>query len=52
MKTNENNSVVEDIWMNTQAEPDNPGPIKPGSAEQLEQENLTINPDRDSLDRG
>ncbi len=56
MKDRANSGVVEDIWMNTQASPDDFGRIvptdgdSPPSQQEIEEENILLNPDVASME--
>jgi hypothetical protein len=59
MKNRRNSGVVEDIWINTQVGPDDmepvdgTGPDAPASWNEIEEENILLNPDAFSMeDRG
>ncbi len=58
---NRRSGVVEDIWMNTQVDPDDYEPISPAGHEdhdhsgewiEIEEENIMLNPDMATMDRG
>jgi hypothetical protein len=42
--------VVDDIWLNTLADADDPDPVP--QWDEIEQDNIALNPDENSLDRG
>lgn len=56
MRNRQTGGVVEDIWMNTQADADDfygvepAGPDGPASWREIEEENILINPDAASME--
>jgi hypothetical protein len=56
MRSGKRSGVVEDIWMNTQADADDfgyidsTGPDAPASWDEIEEENILLNPDVASME--